>query len=108
MATSVIEIEIPTALSVKATGESLTVDLSDGRSITVPLEWFPRLVHATPAERRKWRLIGRGLGIHWEDLDEDISIEGLLSGKPSGESQESFGKWLKRRTARPHGRRRMH
>ena len=62
----------------------------------------------SPAERRKWRLIGRGLGIHWEDLDEDISIEGLLSGKPSGESQESFGKWLKRRTARPSGRRRMH
>jgi len=53
-------------------------------------------------------MIGRGLGIHWGNLDEDISIEGLLSGKPSGESQESFGKWLKRRTARPSGRRRMH
>jgi hypothetical protein len=108
MATSVVEIEVPTALSVKATGESLTVDLSDGRSITVPLEWFPRLVHATPAERGKWSLIGRGLGIHWKDLDEDISVEGLLAGKPSGEGQESFSRWLKARTARQQARRRSH
>jgi hypothetical protein len=106
MATSVVEIEIPAAQSVKATGESLTVDLSDGRSITVPLGWFPRLVHATAAERGRWRLIGRGRGIHWEDLDEDISVEGLLAGKPSGESQDSFGRWLKRRTARTPARRR--
>ena len=108
MATSVVEIEIPTALSVKATSESLTVDLSDGRSITVPLEWFPRLVHGTAAERGRWSLIGRGLGIHWEDLDEDISVAGLLAGKPSGEGQESFGRWLKARTARPPARRRAH
>lgn len=97
---------VPAALSVKATGESLTVDLSDGRSISVPLEWYPRLVHATAAERGRWRLIGRGLGIHWEDLDEDISVEGLLAGKPSGESQASFGRWLKGRTAPPPARRR--
>lgn len=106
MATSIVEIEIPAALSVKATGESLTVDLSNGRSITVPLEWFPRLVHGTPAERGRWRLIGRGHGIHWEELDEDISVEGLLAGKPSGEGQESFSRWLKGRTARPLARRR--
>jgi hypothetical protein len=106
MATSVVEIEVPAAQSVKVTGESLTVDLSDGRSITVPLEWYPRLAHATGAERGKWRLIGRGLGIHWQELDEDISVEGLLAGKPSGESQESFGRWLKRRTSRATVRRR--
>jgi len=106
MTTSVVEIEIPTALSVKAAGESLTVNLSDGRSITVPLEWFPRLLHGTPAERGRWTLIGRGLGIHWEDLDEDISVESLLAGKPSGEGQESFSRWLKARAARPPARRR--
>lgn len=100
MATSVVEIEVPRAQSVRTTGESLTVDLSDGRSISVPLGWFPRLAHGTAAERRRWRLIGLGLGIHWEDLDEDISVEGLIAGKPSGESQESFSRWLVRRAAR--------
>ena len=71
--------------------------MNDGRTISVPLEWFPRLVHATRAERNNWRLIGRGHGIHWEDIDEDISVEGLLAGRPSGESQESFKKWLSQR-----------
>lgn len=76
------------------TNDTVTVELSDGRSISVPLAWFPRLVHATPAERKNWRLIGRGRGIHWDTLDEDISIDGLLAGKLSGESQASFKKWL--------------
>ncbi len=70
------------------TRDTLTVDLSDGRTIAVPLGWFPRLVNATPEERNNWRLIGRGYGIHWEDIDKDISVEGLLTGKPSGETQE--------------------
>jgi hypothetical protein len=94
---SVVEIEIPTAKDVKVTEDTLTVELSDGRTISVPLEWFPRLVHATPKERNNWRLIGKGHGIHWEDIDEDISVEGLLAGKPSGESQKSFKKWLNQR-----------
>jgi hypothetical protein len=83
-----------TAESAALTNDTLTVELSDGRSLSVPLAWFPRLMHATATERKTWRLIGRGRGIHWEKLDEDISIEGLLAGKPSGESQASFKKWL--------------
>ncbi len=103
MTTSAIEVSVPVAGSVTVTDDTLTVDLSDGRSLSVPLAWFPRLVHATPAERKNWRLIGRGHGIHWNKLDEDISIEGLLAGKPSGESQTSFKKWLSAR--RPSGAR---
>jgi hypothetical protein len=78
--------------------DTLSVDLSDGRSISVPIAWFPRLFHSTEQERNNWRLIGRGQGIHWEDIDEDISIEGLIAGRPSGESQESFKKWLAKRS----------
>lgn len=100
MATSVIEIHIPNAENVALTEDTLTVELSDGRTLSAPLAWFPRLVHARPAERNNWRLIGKGHGIHWEELDEDISIEGLLAGKPSGESQISFQKWLQERTSR--------
>ncbi len=82
------------ALTVNADETTLWVDLSDGRSISVPIQWFPRLAHGTPAERASWRLIGRGEGIHWDSLDEDISVEGLLAGRPSGESQASFKRWL--------------
>ena len=92
--------EVPKAEGVKITSDSLNVDLSDGRSISVPLAWFPRLVHATAAERKNWRLIGKGHGIHWEAIDEDISVEGLLAGKPSCESQSSFKKWLSKRQTR--------
>ena len=94
MNTSAVEIAVPAAETVTVTEDTLRVDLSDGRSLSVPLAWFPRLVHATAAERKSWRLIGRGHGIHWGELDEDISVEGLLAGKPSGESQASFRKWL--------------
>jgi Protein of unknown function (DUF2442) len=97
MTISVNEIEIPYAEAVIVTEDTLSVDLSDGRTISVPIAWFPRLLYATPEERQNWRLIGKGHGIHWEDLDEDISIEGLLAGKPSGESQMSFKKWLESR-----------
>jgi hypothetical protein len=102
-----VEINVPAVETVAITDEPLTVELSDGRSLTVPLQWFPRLVHATQKERNKWRLIARGQGIHWEDLDEDISIEGLLAGRPSGESQQSLKNWLNRRfrpTRRSNGR----
>ena len=69
------------AQNVTTSDDALIVDLADGRTITVPLAWFPRLEHGTPAERANWRLIGRGAGVHWPDLDEDISIEGLLTGQ---------------------------
>jgi hypothetical protein len=99
MNTLAIETITPTAESVIITNDTLTVELSDGRSLSVPLDWFPRLVHATQTERKSWRLIGRGRGIHWDLLDEDIGIDGLLAGKPSGESQASFKKWLVARRA---------
>ncbi len=101
MNTSLIKMEVPFAEDVTVSDDTLRVDMSDGRSISVPLAWYPRLLHATPAERKLWRLIGRGLGIHWTDLDEDISVECLLAGKPSGESRASFGKWLVARSSRP-------
>ncbi|MCL4456084.1 MAG: DUF2442 domain-containing protein [Nitrospirae bacterium] len=97
---SAIEIELPKAEKVRVSEDTLSVDLSDGRTILVPLEWFPRLVNASQEERNNWRLIGRGHGIHWEDIDEDLSVEGLLAGRPSGESQESFKKWLNQRRSR--------
>lgn len=79
------------------TEDTLTVDLTDGRTISIPLAWFPRLLHGTPEERNHWRLIGKGEGIHWPGLDEDISVENLVLGKPSGESQVSFKCWLEQR-----------
>jgi hypothetical protein len=97
MTTSAVELEIPDAIDVSVTADSLSVELSDGRMISVPLEWYPRLVHANPEERNNWRIIGRGQGVHWEALDEDISVEGLLVGKMSAESQSSFKNWLANR-----------
>jgi len=97
---SAVEIEIPLAQSVRVTKDTLHVDLSDGRTISVPLAWYPRLVRATPEEREDWRLIAKGRGIHWESVDEDISVEGLLAGRASGESQTSFKKWLTSRQSR--------
>ncbi|MYD49917.1 MAG: DUF2442 domain-containing protein [Dehalococcoidia bacterium] len=91
---STVEVRVPDAGEVTVTEDTLTVELSDGRTIAVPLAWYPRLVHAIEEERGNWRLTGGGQGIHWPDLDEDISVEGLLAGRPSGESQESFRRWL--------------
>lgn len=88
------------AEEVRFTKESLQVELADGRSISVPLSWYPRLAHATPKERANWRLIGKGEGIHWRDLDEDISVENLVLGRRSGESQKSFQRWLGERAKR--------
>ncbi len=100
MTTLAIELEIPSAENVTVTEDTLSVDLSDGRTISVPIAWYPRLSHAEPTERENWKLIGGGHGIHWEDIDEDISVEGLLAGKSSGESQRSFKKWLEARESR--------
>ena len=99
MSISAVEIKIPAAETATVTEDTLAVDLSDGRTIAVPLAWFPRLLHASSEERKNWRLIGRGQGIHWEELDEDISVEGLLAGRLSGESQASLKKWLASRSA---------
>jgi len=98
MSISALEIEIPYAVDIRVTEDTIAVDLSDGRTISVPLGWYPRLAYANETERNNWRLIGKGHGIHWEDIDEDISIENLLTGKPSGEGQDSFKKWLQRRS----------
>ena len=98
MNTLAVEIRVPEALDVLLTDDTLSVELSDGRSISVPIAWFPRLLHSTEQERNNWRFIGKGQGIHWEDIDEDISVEGLLAGRPSSESQESFKKWLENRS----------
>ena len=82
---------------VAITDETLTVDLEDGRTIAVPIGWFPRLAYGTTAERQNFRLSGAGYGLHWPDLDEDIGVEGLLLGKKSTESQTSFAAWLAKR-----------
>jgi hypothetical protein len=100
MTTSRVEIEVPNAEEVSVTADTLSVDLSDGRTVSVPLAWFPRLLHGSDEERGNWRLIGKGEGIHWEALDEDISIESLIAGRPSMESEESLAKWLKSRGIR--------
>jgi len=97
MSTLVAEVR---AQSLVITKDSLVVDLSDGRTITVPLAWYPRLLHGTADERSNWRWIGDREGIHWPDLDEDISVENLILGQPSGESQDSFRRWLEKRAER--------
>lgn len=97
MIISQIEVAIPNVVNVIVSDSALTVELEDGRTVAAPLAWYPRLAHASPAERIRWRLIGTGTGIHWEDIDEDVSVEGLILGKPSGESQNSLRRWLEQR-----------
>ena len=99
MITSMIEARVPEAEDVTVTDDTLRVELSDARTISVPLAWYPRLVHATQEERDAWELIGEGQGIRWEALDEDLSVEGLIAGGPSGESQRSLKQWLEARRA---------
>jgi len=89
MASSPTEAAAPRAQGVRCEGESLVVELLDGRSVSVPLAWYPRLAHGSQAERTEWRLIGRGHGIHWPALDEDIAVDDLLAGRRSAESQPS-------------------
>ena len=85
------------ATSVVTDEHDIVISLADGRILAVPLAWYPRLSHGTAKERRNWRMIGEGSGIHWPDLNEDISVENLLAGKASGESQASLMKWLESR-----------
>ncbi len=102
MSVSTLEVSVPAAETIAVSADTLTAELSDGRTISVPLDWYPRLTHATPEERDNWRLIADGEGIHWPDLDEDLSVEGLLAGRPSGEGAESFRRWLEaKREGRP-------
>ena len=99
MTTLVLETE-PVAVHVTVTEDKLTVDLADGRSLVVPLAWYPRLVQGSPAERDHWQLLGDGYAIEWPELDEHIGVEGLLAGRRSGESAQSFARWVASR--RPH------
>lgn len=101
MSISTVNVHSVSASQVVITDDTLTVDLSDGRTISVPLAWYPRLLGGTPEERITWRLIGQGRGIHWSALDEDISVENLLAGKPSAESGPSLKAWLAARAEKP-------
>jgi hypothetical protein len=92
------EIRLVAAQNVVVSDDSLVIELADGRTISAPIAWYPRLLHGKPEERDNWRLIGQGEGIHWPDLDEDISVENILLGRPSGESQRSFKRWLEQRS----------
>lgn len=83
----------PAAIGVEITEEELTVSFSDGRVIHVPLSWYPRLSNALPRHRAIWEFVGGGHGIHWPELDEDISVENVLLGQPSGEGSCSFARW---------------
>jgi len=89
------------AQEVRVTNKMLEVVLRDGRGLSVPLEWYPRLAYGSPRERQNWRLIGDGIGIHWPALDEDISISGPLAGLRSGESASSLKRWLAARRRPP-------
>ena len=101
MSTLVLEVD-PLVVEVSVANEQLTVDLADGRRLIVPLAWYPRLWHASPAERQNWQLLGDGYAIEWPDLDEHIGIEGLLAGRQSGESRKSFERWLASRQSAGH------
>lgn len=97
MGISTVETGQVRAQNVRVSSDELIVELEDGRTLSVPLAWYPRLLHASEEERQNWRVIGKGEGIHWEDMDEDISVEHLLLGIPSGESQSSLQRWLEGR-----------
>lgn len=93
MTTLVLEKE-PAVVDVRLSSEHLAIELADGRSVLIPLEWYPRLMNASRVERRNWRLLGDGYAIEWPDLDEHIGVEGLLAGNRSGESARSLNRWL--------------
>ncbi len=97
MNSAVITVALPKIIQVRVSEDTLSVDLEDGRTIAVPLSWYPRLVYATEEERQNFRIVGAGYGIHWPDLDEDIGVEGLLLGKRSTESPDSLARWLEAR-----------
>lgn len=94
---AVVTLALPRIIKVWVTDDTLSVDLEDGRTIAVPIAWYPRLAHGTPEERKNFQISGAGYGIHWPELDEDIGVEGLLLGKKSTESPASFERWLQQR-----------
>jgi len=98
MNSSVVEVREAFAQNVTVGEDSLTVDLTDGRTIVVPLMWYPRLWYGTPEERSNMEIIGDGTLIHWPELDEDLSVSGILAGRLSGESRYSLKRWLEKRT----------
>ena len=100
MSSSPTEVSPPLAQDVEVSEDSLTVHLLDGRTVAVPLSWYPRLAHGSQGERARWELMGRGHGIHWPELDEDIAVDDLLAGRRSDESQSSLQKWLRARGRR--------
>jgi len=97
MNSSAVEIQEARAQAVTVTEDALTVDLVDGRTIIVPLVWYPRLWHGTPEERSHFESFGDGAYMHWPDLDEDLTVAGLLAGRHSGESLQSLQRWLEAR-----------
>ena len=106
MSSFMAERPTPLATHVEVSEDTLSVDLSDGRSIAAPIAWYPRLLYATAKERKSWRLIAGGQGIHWPALDEDISVSNLLAGQPSAESQGLFKRWLAEWARPPRSRKR--
>jgi len=100
MRSAVITFTLPRVVNVTVTDDTLSVDLEDGRTVSAPIGWYPRLAYGTPTERANFEISGAGYGVHWPDLDEDIGVEGLLLGKKSRESPASFEQWLERRKRR--------
>lgn len=92
-----VTLNLPRVTGVSVTDDTLSVDLEDGRTVSVPIGWCPRLAHGTSVERANVQIAGAGFGLYWPDLDEDIGIEGILLGKRSSESPQSFEKWLQAR-----------
>jgi len=92
-----VEVTLARVLTVLVTDDTLSVDLEDGRTVSVPIGWYPRLASGTDSERSNFEISGAGYGVHWPDLDEDIGVEGLLLGRRSSESPKSFERWLNRR-----------
>ena len=97
MPSAVVTLALPRVIKVTVTDDTLSADLEDGRTISVPIMWYPRLAHGTPAERANFQISGAGYGIHWPDLDEDIGVEGMLLGRRSTEAPASFERWLRQR-----------
>ena len=96
--TSLVLERSPNAVAVKISDNQIHVELDDGRRLSVPLDWYPRLTHASAAERNHYELWGSGYAIEWPDIDEHISVEGLLAGRRSGECEASFQRWLNSRS----------
>jgi len=100
MSSLAVEVQEPRGKSVKINEDEVMVDLVDGRTITVPLVWYPRLWHGSPQERNHFEIFADGAYIHWPDLDEDLTVAGMLAGQRSGESPQSLKKWLDSRRTR--------